>query len=37
MPEFYKESPLKTFLTFKKWVKNVQATGYNGPHMVFES
>ena len=27
-----KKSPLKKFLAFKKWVKNIQTAGYNGTH-----
>ena len=30
-PEFYE----KTFLTFKKWVKNIQTAGYNGASTVY--
>jgi hypothetical protein len=25
----------KTFLTSKKWVKNIQTAGYNGEHTVY--
>ena len=25
------------FLTFKKWVKNIQTTGYNGARTVFKA
>jgi hypothetical protein len=33
---FWKNLLEKTFLTFKKWVKNIQTEGYNGARTVYD-
>ena len=33
----WKKKRKKTFLAFKKWVKNIQTAGYNGARTVHEN